>query len=152
VQRLIEFAGNHPYLVSAAVALLVAAIVAEMRARIQDFAAISPAEAIRLMNRGAALIDVRSPSDYEAGHISDARNIPLSELAASANALKKYREKPIITCDETGMAGGLAARELRKLGFAQVMNLRGGLAAWRKEGLPLVSGGRKAGEKPAARA
>ena len=59
MNRLIEFAGNHPYLVAAAAVMVIIVIVSEMRARIQEFAAVAPADAIRMMNHGALVIDVR---------------------------------------------------------------------------------------------
>lgn len=138
MQQLLEYVGNHPYLVSAAALMLVVVIVSEMRARIQAFAAVAPSEAIRLMNQGAVIVDVRDRAQYEAGHIGEARNIAATELAASAEQLKKYRDKPVIICCDSGMQAGPAARELSKQGFAKVVNLRGGLAAWRQENLPLV--------------
>jgi rhodanese-related sulfurtransferase len=147
MQQLIEYAGNHPYLAAAAVALLVAVIVSEIRARIQDFAAVGPNDAVRLMNQGGLIIDVRDGAQFEAGHISEARNIRPKDLASTAEQLKKYREKPVIVCGDTGMDGGSAARELAKLGFAKVFNLRGGLAAWRQENLPLVRTTGKGGSK-----
>jgi len=150
MEKLIEFAGNHPYLVSAAVLMLVLVIVSELRARIQDFAAVAPHDAIRLMNQGGLVIDVRPNAQYEAGHISESRHIPQQDLAATAESLRKYKDKPVITCCDTGLSGGAAARELSRLGFAKVFNLRGGLSAWQKENLPLVrGGGKKSGDKPA---
>jgi rhodanese-related sulfurtransferase len=150
MNRLIEFAGNHPYLVAAAVLMLVIVIVSEMRARIQEFAAVAPADAIRMMNHGALVIDVRDNAAFDGGHIVDARNMPLKELPTSAEGLKRNKEKPVITCCDTGMNGGTAARELGKLGFTKVFNLRGGLGAWRQDNLPLVRGG-AAGGKAASR-
>lgn len=149
--QLIEYAGNHPYLVTAAVLVLVALIVSELRARIQDFAAISPNDAIRLMNQGGVVVDVRDRAQFEAGHIGDARNVPQKELASSAEQLKKYREKPVIVCCDSGLQGGNAARELAKLGFSKVFNLRGGLGAWRNENLPLVRAGTKESQKGGAK-
>lgn len=149
--QLIEFAGNHPYLVSGAVLVLVVLIVSELRTRIQDFAAIGPNDAIRLMNQGGLVIDVRERAQFEAGHIGEARNIQPKDLAGSADQLKKYREKPVIVCCDSGMQGGTAARELAKLGFSKVFNLRGGVGAWRHENLPLVRAGAKETPKAAAK-
>lgn len=146
MERLIEFAGNHPYLVAAAVFMVVIVIVSEMRTRIQDFAAIPPHDAIRLMNQGALVLDVRDGEPYASGHIGEARHVPLKEVAGSAESLKKFREKPVVTYCETGMNGGVAARELRKLGFSKVFNLRGGLNAWRQENLPVVRGNKAGGK------
>jgi rhodanese-related sulfurtransferase len=140
MQRLIEFAGNHPYLVSAAAFMVVLVIVSEIRARVQGFAAIAPQDAIRLMNQGALVLDVRGEAPYTAGHIGEARQIALKDIAASADSLKKFKEKPIVTYCDTGNDGGAAARELRKLGFLKAFNLRGGLSAWLQENLPVVRG------------
>ena len=76
--------------------------------------------------------------------------MPLSEIATSAESLKRNKDKPVITCCDTGMNGGTAARELGKLGFTKVFNLRGGLSAWRQDNLPLVRGAASGG-KPATR-
>ncbi len=146
--RLIEFVANHPYLVSAAVFMVVIVIVSEIRARVQDFAAIAPHDAIRLMNQGALVLDVRDGAPYAAGHIGEARHVPLKDLTGRAEGLKKFKEKPVVTYCDTGTNGGAAARELRKLGFAKVFNLRGGLGAWRQENLPVV----RTGESPVGKA
>lgn len=138
MQQLIEYFGNHPYLAAAAALMLVVVIVSELRARIQDYAAIAPTDAIRMMNQGGLVIDVRDSAQFAAGHIGEARNIVPGELAGSAEQLKKFREKPVIICCDNGMQAGAAARELARLGFAKVFNLRGGLGAWRQENLPLV--------------
>ncbi|HEY7378037.1 MAG TPA: rhodanese-like domain-containing protein [Steroidobacteraceae bacterium] len=148
MNRLLEFAGNHPYLVSAAMLMLIIVIVSEMRSRIQDFAALAPGDAVRMMNHGALVVDVRDAAAFDAGHILDARHIPLKDLAANVETLKRHKEKPVITCCDSGMNGGTAARELGKLGFTKVFNLRGGLAAWRQENLPLVRGA-ASGKSPA---
>jgi rhodanese-related sulfurtransferase len=150
MERLIEFAGNHPFLVIAVLLMIAVVIVSEIRLRIQAFAAVDPNQAVRLMNQGALVLDVREPASYQAGHIADARNVSVKNLAEQAESLKKYREKPVIAYCDTGMSGATAARELAKLGFAKVVNLHGGLEAWRKENLPVTSGKDKpAGNKAA---
>lgn len=138
MERLLEYVSQHPILVSLAVATGLLALVYEIRARTQSFAAVGPMEAVRLMNQGAVLVDVRAAADFRAGHIGNARNVAGSDIAAGAEALAKYKEKVVITCCETGMTSGSAARHLMRLGFKQVFNLRGGLAAWRQENLPVV--------------
>jgi rhodanese-related sulfurtransferase len=138
MQRLLEFVGHHPYLVSGAVALAVALAVYEIRARLQAFAALSAMQAVRLMNQGALILDLRSKQSFEAGHIGDARNVPAAELEAQADTLKKWRDKNVITYDDNGSGGAGAARALTKLGFTKVFSLEGGLNAWIKENLPLT--------------
>jgi rhodanese-related sulfurtransferase len=151
MQRLIEFAGNHPYLVSAAAFMFVVVIVSEIRTRVQGLAAIAPQDAVRLMNQGALVLDVRGREPYAAGHIGEARHLPFKDLANSAETLKKFKEKPIVTYCDTGSEGGAAARELRKLGFGKAFTLRGGLAAWQQDNLPLVRTNETSPGKSAAR-
>ena len=139
MNRLFEFIQHHALLASAAGVLAIAAIVIELRFRLSAEVAVGPSDAVRLMNAGAAVVDVRTAEAYAAGHIIDARHIPQADLAAQADSLKKYREKPIVVCCDTGMSSAAAAGVLKSLGFTQVVNLRGGIAAWKTENLPLVT-------------
>jgi rhodanese-related sulfurtransferase len=138
MQRLFEYIGHHPYLTTAAV--LAAAFVAfyEIRERLQAFVALSAMQAVRLMNQGALVLDLRGKESYDAGHIGDARNVPAADLEAQAESLKKWRDKTVITYCDSGSSGANAARTLMKLGFTKVFNLHGGLNAWVKDNLPLA--------------
>ena len=138
MQRLFEFIGHHPYLATAAVVAAAAVAFYEIRERMQAFAALTAMQAVRLMNQGALVLDLRGKELYDAGHIGDARSVPLVELAAQAESLKKWRDKNVITYDESGTTGASGARTLTKLGFTKVFNLQGGLNAWLKDNLPLA--------------
>ena len=106
-------------------------------------------QAVRLMNQGALVIDLRGKESYDAGHIGDARNVPAADLESQAESLKKWRDKNVITYCDSGISGASAARTLMKLGFTKVFNLQGGLNAWVKDNLPLAktSPGGKASSK-----
>jgi rhodanese-related sulfurtransferase len=95
-------------------------------------------QATQLMNRDDALVvDLRPAAEYAKGHILGARNIPLPELERRAGELDKHKAKPVIVhCGDGNRAGGGAAL-LRKGGFANVVNLSGGYAAWQQAGLPV---------------
>jgi rhodanese-related sulfurtransferase len=138
MQRLLDFIGHHPYLAGATLLAAIAVLVFELRARVHAFAALSATQAVRLMNQGALVIDLRSKELYDAGHIVDARNVPVAELESQADALKKWRDKNVITYCDSGANGAGAARSLMKLGFTKVFNLQGGLNAWVKDNLPLA--------------
>jgi rhodanese-related sulfurtransferase len=138
MQRLFEFIGNHPYLASAAILAAAAVAFYEIRERMQAFAALSAMQAVRLMNQGALVIDLRTKEQYDAGHIGDARNVPAAELESQADSLKKWRDKNVITYCDSGTSGANGARTLMKLGFTKVFNLHGGLNAWLKDNLPLA--------------
>ena len=140
MNRLAEFI-QHNVLLTALVALLAtAAVVIELRHRMRGAAALGPMEAVRLINGGALVIDVRNAEAFAAGHIIDSRHIQQSDLPAQADSLKKYREKPVLLYCDTGATSALGARALKALGFNKVVNLRGGLAAWKQENLPTVAG------------
>ena len=140
MQRLLEYIGHHPYLAGAAVIAAIAVLVAEIRERLSGFAALSAMQAVRLMNQGALVLDLRPKESFEAGHIADARNVPAAELAGSADTLKKWRERAVITYCDSGVSGATAVRTLTKLGLTKVFNLDGGLNAWIKDNLPLAKG------------
>lgn len=138
MQQLFDYVVNHPVLVGVTVLLALAALAYEWSRARAGGQSVGPMDAVRLMNQGALVVDVRSRDQYDAGHVIDARNIPSGDLPGSVETLKKYRDKPLLTCCETGMTSSAAARTLREQGFAKVANLRGGLQAWRAENLPLV--------------
>ena len=101
-------------------------------------AQIGTLDATRLMNQGVSLIlDVRDAKEFAQGHLPRARHIPLAELAGRLGELGKFKEKPVIVTDRTGARSGAACRLLRKSGFSNVYQLKGGLAAWQQASLPV---------------
>lgn len=143
MNRFFEYTTNHPFLIAAAAILAVLAIVIEMRHRSRGASAIGTADAVRLANTGALVVDVRDSKDYEAGHIIEARHIPAAEIGSRAESLKKFKEKPVIVYCDAGSTSAGAARQLRASGFNKVVTLSGGLNSWRQENLPLVKGAAK---------
>jgi rhodanese-related sulfurtransferase len=141
VQQLFEFAGNHPFLIAAAVGLLATIVVTELRVRNRGFAEVTPAEAVKLINNeGAAVLDVRTQEAYGRGHIIDAQHVAADEIAMLAeNRLKKLREKPVIAYCDNGITSLKAAAALEKHAFTRVYSLRGGLEGWKRENYPLES-------------
>ena len=138
MQQFLQYVANHPVLVGATVLLALAALAYEWSRARAGGQSLAPTDAVRLMNQGALVLDVRNRDQFSAGHVIDARNVPNADLAQSLETLKKYRDKPVLTCCETGMTANAAARSLREQGFSKVASLRGGLQAWRAESLPLV--------------
>ena len=93
-------------------------------------------EATRLINaKNAQIVDIRAPTEFAAGSLPNARNIPTANLKERAGELKK--ERPVILVCNTGKTAGAAAGQLRGAGFAEVYVLAGGVAGWRDAGLPL---------------
>jgi rhodanese-related sulfurtransferase len=73
-----------------------------------------------LMDRGAQIIDVRTKSEYQGGHIRGSVNIPLNTLQQSLSKIKK--DKPVITCCASGMRSASAKSILKANGFTEVQN------------------------------
>jgi rhodanese-related sulfurtransferase len=146
MERLIEYVANHPFLTGGTLALAIAVIAYEVSRARSGGQAVGPMDAVRLMNQGALLLDVRSQAEFDSGHIREARHLPQEQVAGAAETLKKYKDKVIVACCESGMRSGAAARALRTQGFSKVVNLRGGLQAWRAESLPLVKAGAQKGK------
>lgn len=138
MEQLLDYIARHPWLVGATGLALVMVIAYELRARAHAFAAVSPQEAIRLMNQHALVLDIRAAEQYAAGHVGGARHLASAEILKAGETLKKYFEKPIVVYDENGSLGAAAVRQLAAQGFKKAVNLRGGLAAWRADNLPVT--------------
>ncbi|NDA62660.1 MAG: rhodanese-like domain-containing protein [Chitinophagia bacterium] len=83
-----------------------------------------------LIKNGAQIIDVRTPGEYQGGHIPGSKNIPLQLLSSKMGSLPK--NQPIITCCASGMRSASAKSLLTKNGFPQVYN-GGGWASLRNK-------------------
>ncbi|MDP2247431.1 MAG: rhodanese-like domain-containing protein, partial [Nitrosomonadales bacterium] len=76
---------------------------------------LDPNEAVLLMNRNNAIIlDVRDDAEYAAGHITDAKHIPLAKLAERIKELEKFKDKPILVHCQGGVRSTKACDILRK--------------------------------------
>lgn len=90
-----------------------------------------------LMNKKDSLVlDVRDAGEFAQGHILGARSIPLDELANRLKEIERFKDKPVVVSCAVGNRAGSAAKVLREHGFTNVVNLTGGIAAWRQAGLP----------------
>lgn len=136
--QILEFIGNHPFLFIAAAALLALLIGGEIRARTRGFREVSSNDAVRLINGGARVIDVRNPDAFRKGHLIGAKNIPLEELPAKVEGLARDKEQSLLLYCDTGFSSAKAAGQLRRQGFADVHSLKGGIGAWQRDNLPTV--------------
>jgi rhodanese-related sulfurtransferase len=99
----------------------------------------TPQDITMLINRGkTTILDVRDAKEYAEGHLADAKNIPLAELDTRIGELDKFKSRSLIVVCKSGARASSAAAKLAKAGFADVINLDGGIAAWQKAGLPLA--------------
>lgn len=85
----------------------------------------------------AQLVDVRTPGEFENGHLAGAKNIDFNSgnFDEESNALDKA--KPVFVYCQRGGRSADAATVLRDKGFKEVYEMDGGLIAWNNAGLPL---------------
>ncbi len=140
MDRLLEFAGNNTLLVFALVASFLLVIFTELRRKASGMLAVVPTEAVKLINKDAIVLDLRSAESFSRGHIAGARNIPMDELDGHMEKLAKFRNKPVVAVCDAGITSSKAVNSLRNSGFESVYNLKGGMSAWGQAGLPVVSG------------
>ena len=99
---------------------------------------VSTAEAVRLINREkAVLIDIRETAEFEAGHATGSRSLPLGQIEAGAKSLPSNKTLPLVLVCASGARATRAVQQLRKLGYEQSVVLAGGLSAWREANLPV---------------
>jgi len=134
----VEFANKHPLIVAGLIAAWLAVMFYELRLRSRGLTHISANDAVRLINKGALVIDVRKPEEYESGHIVNARNVPLDRMQKGEDAVHKQKGKILLAVCADGSTSGRAAGHLRKVGFENAFSLKGGIAGWRADNLPLV--------------
>jgi rhodanese-related sulfurtransferase len=89
--------------------------------------------------RGELLLDVREADDYKEFHIPNSMNIPFGRLQYRLADLASYKDKPVMVVDHSGLRSPRAWEQLRKAGFSQVAVVSGGIAEWRKAGLPVAT-------------
>lgn len=99
-------------------------------------------EAAQRVRDGAMLLDVREPSEWEAGHAELAHHIPLGQLGASVAQLP--RDRQIVAVCRSGGRSGAATKALIEQGF-DAINLEGGMQSWEASGLPVLTDGGLAG-------
>ncbi|MGZ8290055.1 MAG: rhodanese-like domain-containing protein [Telluria sp.] len=96
-------------------------------------------EATQLINRGKTqIIDVRTPDEFAAGHLRDAKNIPLADLGSRIGELGTQKSKAVVVVCQQGARAAKAVGVLRKAGFEDVVSLDGGQAAWVAAGMPVI--------------
>lgn len=85
-------------------------------------------EEFRAGYRKAQLIDIREADEFNNGHILGARNIPLSQIRLRHKELRK--DQPIYMYCQSGFRTGRAAQYLKKHGFTDFYQLKGGFKVW----------------------
>jgi len=78
-----------------------------------------------LNDRDKVFIDVRSPMEYKGQHIKQFQNVPLK-----SNFKDLPKDKEIVVICQTGIRSNQACKKLKRRGYQNITNVRGGLSQW----------------------
>ena len=136
--QFLEFVGNHPFLFTALIVLILMFLMNESRRKLLGFKEVKPAAAVSLINgEDALMLDVREEKEFGEGHVVNACNIPMGVLEGRVADIEEYKTKPVIVYCRTGQRSAKAAAILKKQGFTSIYKLSGGMLAWQDANLPV---------------
>lgn len=119
-------------------------MVQQARSRVREVSA-DEARAMVDAEPGALIVDVREPHEFDMGHIPGALLVPLGRVGVMADAsspmalpeLTAATGNLVVTQCATGKRSIVAADILQKLGYTNVVSMRGGFFGWARLGLPI---------------
>lgn len=81
------------------------------------------------------LVDVRSPEEFNSGHIDNAENIDINSPDFEKEIQNLDKKRPVFLYCRSGGRSSTASNILKKLGFEIVYDMKGGITAWNSNGL-----------------
>ena len=140
MDRFLEFSSNHSLLVLALMASFFIVVFYELRRKASGLIDVEATDAVKLINNGAVVVDLRSTEAFGRGHIVNARNVPADEIESRLSSLGVDKTKPVVAVCDAGVSSRRAVAALRQKGFESVFSLKQGMTGWSQAGLPVVSG------------
>ena len=134
MDQLIEFTNNNLLVVAASIGLFLAAIFNELKIKEGDVCGLSTLDAIKLINKNSTLIDLRAPDAFEKKHLLNSIN--MAQDALTDGLVNKEKKSVLFIC-ETGGQSKKTSLFYRKAGSENVFYIKGGLAEWENNSLPL---------------
>lgn len=84
------------------------------------------------------LVDVRTPEEFNEGHLENAINIDVTADDFDAKVASLDKEKPVMVYCKSGGRSAKASARLKELGFKTISDLEGGITNWKSENKPVV--------------
>lgn len=85
----------------------------------------------------ALIVDVREADEFARVRVPGSVLVPMSEFVARCNELPA--DRPLLMLCQSGSRSATATAFLLRQGYAQVVNVSGGIVAWYQAGLPVVT-------------
>jgi len=102
--------------------LIIAAVVAVIF-MMKKSGQISAKDALEKLKNGALVIDVRSPGEFNSGHLPVAINIPLDEIETALPKRVQDKNQMLLLHCASGMRSGMAKSKLKGMGYTNAFNL-----------------------------
>lgn len=93
-----------------------------------------------MSKKDVQLIDVRTPDEYNEGHLKNARLMNVNDESFDANIATLDKNKPVYVYCRSGHRSHIAYTTLKEKGFKNVVELKGGIMAWEAAGKEVVAG------------
>ncbi len=138
MSQLVEFIGNHPFLVMLFMTVLFLFLFTLYKDKSKAYQNVNIDQMTRLVNQqNAQVVDIRPKEAFDQGHIVNAINMPLEDITSGKAKVDKLKKKPVVVYCQVGKSSQTASQKLTDAGLEQVFNLQGGINAWISEKLPL---------------
>lgn len=118
-------------IINVLIVVLAAAFFWKRFAPVKGINSITTAQLRELMKSkqpGTQFIDVRTPGEFKGNHIKGFKNLPLQQLGSRTSELSQ--EKDVVVICQSGMRSSQASKMLKKAGFKNITNVKGGMSAW----------------------
>ena len=132
-----EFVEDQIFLFIALAVIVAMLIYSYVGDKLAGFQTIGADEAVRVFNRDAWVLDVRTENEYKTGFIGEAENISSTEVTKQMEKILTHKDQEVLVYCQSGARSAAVAGRLAKQGFSKVYNLRGGIMSWKLAGLPL---------------
>ncbi len=106
-----------------------------------NYHAVNAQEAKEIIaNISPLILDVRTPMEYDQGHIEGSILIPVQVIQSEYTKIADHKDKPVLIYCATGNRSTVTAKILIDNGFKNIYNMRYGITEWQKNGFPIVKG------------
>jgi phage shock protein E len=92
---------------------------------------------IRAHDPNLLVLDVRAASEYDAGHVPGAINVPHDRVAQRIGELEPSKSRDVVAYCRTGRRSAAALATLREKGFTRLAHLQGDFEGWEAARLPV---------------
>ncbi|MDF1818853.1 MAG: rhodanese-like domain-containing protein [Immundisolibacteraceae bacterium] len=99
----------------------------------------TPAQVVQMLNREQALIlDLRSETGFDDGHIAGSINVTADNMEAALRKVTRPADQPVVLVTDRGVKTAPVIKELKQADVKRIVEIKGGVQAWRDEQLPLI--------------